>query len=219
MNSSFPCPHCGHSLQATPEQAGSSILCPACGAKTPVPRWKGRTHAAPAPAALAPAHPPSEEDESLNPFALLPSTSKHSEDLIDMTAMVDIVFFLLIFFLFTSMQALVAVMDMPSAHAEPGASSKAQTIAQMEADPEFLVIKIEEDDSIWVEDEQIFSDQDIRVRLRAERDKESEPRTILVLGNADASHGAAVRVFDACMDAGFEDIRLSVQEETDQPAG
>ena len=41
------------------------------------------------------------------------------KDLIDMTAMVDIVFFLLIFFLVTSMQSIEAVINLPSPQASP----------------------------------------------------------------------------------------------------
>ena len=46
------------------------------------------------------------------------------EDLIDMTAMVDIVFFLLIFFLVTSMQSIEAVINLPA----PQASKRADNV-------------------------------------------------------------------------------------------
>ena len=49
----------------------------------------------------------------------MPSTGKH-EDLIDMTAMVDIVFFLLIFFLVTSMQSLESVINLPAPQTPSG---------------------------------------------------------------------------------------------------
>ena len=49
---------------------------------------------------------------------LIPPHRPHPDDLIDMTAMVDIVFFLLIFFLVTSLQALESVMNLPTAKAQ-----------------------------------------------------------------------------------------------------
>jgi biopolymer transport protein ExbD len=139
---------------------------------------------------------------------------RHPEDLIDMTAMVDIVFFLLIFFLVTSLQALEAVMDMPTPQAAGGGAAKARTVTELENDPSNIIVRIEDDDSIWVEDTQVFNDQDLLVRLRAARQEGDQPRSLLVMGNADASHGAAVRVFDAGAGAGIDNISLLVQEQT-----
>jgi biopolymer transport protein ExbD len=144
---------------------------------------------------------------------------KHEEDLIDMTAMVDIVFFLLIFFLVTSMQALEAVMDLPSPQAQAGAASKVQSVAELENDPEFVNVRIEDDDSVWVEEDQVFGEQELRVRLRRAKDEAETPRGVLISGSADASHGAAVMVFDACMAVGLEDIRLNIRESSEGPAG
>ncbi len=209
MSVRIPCPQCGAALPASP--AGAKVQCPACGHVVRVPRWQGEPAAEPPEAA----RPELADEGSLDPFGLMSNKSLHPEDLIDMTAMVDIVFFLLIFFLVTSMQSLAAVMDMPSAHAPQSAAGKARTIAEMQADPEFLVLRIEEDDSLWIDDEQIFGEQDLGAKLRSERNLDNERRSILVVGSADASHGASVLVFDACMDAGFDDIRLSVQENLD----
>jgi len=139
---------------------------------------------------------------------------KHPEDLIDMTAMVDIVFFLLIFFLVTSLQALEAVMDLPTPQSTEGGISTGKSLADLENDPNFITVRIEDDDSIWVEDTQVFSDQDLALKLRAAR--QEGPRSLLVIGDADASHGAAVRVFDAGAGAGVTGISLIVQEQAGQ---
>lgn len=211
MTVQFQCPSCNKKLQAPAAQSGRSALCTGCGARVTIPRWQDEKNLEPDEAG----HATLEDEGSLDPFQLMTGKSMHPEDLIDMTAMVDIVFFLLIFFLVTSLQSLVAVMDMPAAHAPQAASGKSRTIAEMQTDPEFLVVRIEEDDSIWVEEEQVFGEQELGVKLRNEHERDSERRSILVLGSADASHGASVSVFDACMDAGFDDIRLSVQEPTD----
>ena len=124
---------------------------------------------------------------------MLPPHRPHPDDLIDMTAMVDIVFFLLIFFLVTSLQALESVMNLPTPQSAGTGVSAGRTTAELENDPNFITVRIEEDDSIWVEDTQVFNDQDLNVRLRAARQAADGPRSLLVVGDADASHGAAVR--------------------------
>ena len=144
------------------------------------------------------------------PPLLLPPR-KQPEDLIDMTAMVDIVFFLLIFFLVTSLQALESVMELPTPQSTEGGVSTGKSLADLENDPNTITVRIEDDDSIWVEDTQVFSDQELALKLRAARHE--GPRGLLVIGHADASHGAAVRVFDAGAGAGVTGISLIVQEQ------
>jgi biopolymer transport protein ExbD len=148
------------------------------------------------------------------PPLILPAQS-HPEDLIDMTAMVDIVFFLLIFFLVTSLQALEAVMNLPTPQSAESGVSSSKSIVDLENDPNYITVRIEDDDSIWVEDTQVFNDQELAKRLRDARKESDGPRSLLVIGDADASHGTAVRVFDAGAGAGVNGISLLVQEKSD----
>jgi biopolymer transport protein ExbD len=159
--------------------------------------------------------PPAKPHSIYDDAPLLPKRPPHPEDLIDMTAMVDIVFFLLIFFLVTSLQALESVMDMPTPQAAEGSVSTGKSVADLENDPNFITVRIEDDDSIWVEDTQVFNDQDLARKLRAARKETGGPRSLLVIGDADASHGAAVRVFDAGAGAGVTGISLIVQEKSE----
>jgi biopolymer transport protein ExbD len=105
-------------------------------------------------------------------------------------------------------------MNMPTPQSESGGAGKVKTVSDYENDPAYIVVRIEDDDSIWVEDQQVFNDQDLRVRLRAARQEADKPRSLLVLGDADASHGAAVRVFDAGAGASVENISFLVQEKS-----
>lgn len=158
------------------------------------------------------AFPPPPHDDA----PLLPPPQPHPEDLIDMTAMVDIVFFLLIFFLVTSLQALEAVMNMPTPQAgEAGVSATGKSVADLENDPNFITVRIEDDDSIWVENTQVFNDQELAKQLRDARKESDTPKSLLVIGDADASHGTAVRVFDAGAAASVSGISLIVQEKGD----
>jgi biopolymer transport protein ExbD len=211
----FACPNCGKKLKAPDTDAGRSSLCTGCGQKLRIPFADGSTDesiAHRAPATIDAEHASLADAEALDPFGLMPKPSPHQHDLIDMTAMVDIVFFMLIFFMVASAQAIVAVMPFPPAQSQGGAASKAKSAADLQSDPENLTVRIEAGDEIWIDDEQVYGEMAIRTRMRAKKAEDAERKTVLVIGNADATHGAAVLVFDACMDAGFDDIRLSVQE-------
>ncbi|MCI0358664.1 MAG: biopolymer transporter ExbD [Planctomycetaceae bacterium] len=218
MSIRFACPSCGKKLKAPDHDAGRSSLCSGCGQKVRIPFADGSTaesvahRAAPT---IDTEHAAITDAAALDPFGLMPKASQHPHDLIDMTAMVDIVFFMLIFFMVASAQAIVAVMPFPPAQAQSGAAGKVKTVSELQTDPEFLTVRIEAGDEIWIEDEQVYGEMAIRTRLRAEKAKETENRGVLVIGNFDATHGAAVLVFDACMDAGYDDIRVSYQETTE----
>jgi len=153
------------------------------------------------------------ESDQANSVVLPLAKAKPHEDLIDMTAMVDIVFFLLIFFLVTSLQSLQSVIDMPQAEARKGATGKTKTMEDFDSDPDFILLRIEEDDSIWVEDEQHNSDQSLVLALRNAQQAESKPRRVLIAGHPEASHGAAVRAFDACAAAELINISFGVYGE------
>ncbi|MBC7852778.1 MAG: biopolymer transporter ExbD [Pirellulaceae bacterium] len=140
----------------------------------------------------------------------VPPVATYPEDLVDMTAMVDIVFFMLIFFMITSTQPVEAMMDMPPPKAE-GSAAATQAVDQG-AHEDFIQVRIEDDDSIWVDDAQAFSEVDLRIRLKQARDDGEHGEGVFVMGDADASHGAAVKVFDACADSNLPNVLFSVQD-------
>lgn len=216
MRIRFNCPECGKKLKADPSLAGRTIACTGCGAQLTVPDAPPSDADEPKKMPRPSAAIVTKSDESLQ---LVKVSPKMPEDLIDMTAMVDIVFFLLIFFLVTSIQVIEATIEMPSPRPPEGATGKVKTITDYEDDPDFIIVRIEEDDSIWVEDTQTFGDQELRVKLRNAKDASDKPRGVLIVGDADATQDAAVRAFDACADAGIEGISFTVQEETESFSG
>jgi hypothetical protein len=136
MSIPFDCPNCGKALNAANALAGRTARCTGCDAQVVVPTGEEITtvmdESQPeetptfgleliedeplqavenAPQVETPAikKPPQRDRGPMFP----PSKNAHDEDLIDMTAMVDIVFFILIFFLVTSLQALQSVLNMP----------------------------------------------------------------------------------------------------------
>ena len=129
-----------------------------------------------------------------------------------MTAMVDIVFFLLIFFLVTSMQSLESVINLPSPKQSSNSAATTQPNDYLN-DPSFIVVTIDEDDIVYVEDEEIYGDQNLRAKLRELRKEDAERTGMLVVGNPDATNGALVGVLDAGADAGIKQLLFSVREE------
>jgi biopolymer transport protein ExbD/DNA-directed RNA polymerase subunit RPC12/RpoP len=200
MTVSFKCSNCGKRLKADAARAGRSAACPRCGMAVTIPAPEPET------APAAPAEAPRNADHAM---LLVKPVPRHPEDLIDMTAMVDIVFFLLIFFMVTSMQSLEAVIGLPTPQAQ---ASAATSVAEFTNDPNYVTVRIEDDDSVWLEDEEVFGAQDLRTRLRAARKKDELLTGMLVVGSPDASHGAFVMVLDAGADAGVSELMFSVPE-------
>jgi biopolymer transport protein ExbD len=137
------------------------------------------------------------------------------EELIDMTAMVDIVFFLLIFFLVTSMAGLLSSTPMPNPEAQkkPGAGGP-KTLDEIEDDADFIVVRIGRDDAIEIDGVALQDASEVVFRLRQIRNSGSGATGLLVVGHALATHGTAVAVLDAGYDAGIEKVRLAVADDS-----
>ena len=131
-----------------------------------------------------------------------------------MTAMVDIVFFLLIFFMVTSMQGIYASISMPAPDQQKGASQGKRTVMEFEKDGDFVIVRIDRDDTVWLDGAEIPSDQDLRIKLRNARRGSGTPNKMLVLGSSEARHGTVVMVLDAGNDAGMDEVQLAVDDET-----
>jgi biopolymer transport protein ExbD len=132
--------------------------------------------------------------------------------------MVDIVFFLLIFFMVTSLQALQSVIGLPTPQSSSAAPS-AQTVTDIANDPSYVTVRIEDDDTVWVEEEQAFGPQDLRAKLRQLGDDGFQPTGMMVVGHPEASHGTLVMVLDAGADSGMQDLRFSVSEDPEAVGG
>jgi len=204
MSLRFKCRMCGKTLSAKLKLAGRTLKCPHCRSEVIVPA---------ADAAESSTADNDDQPSTDSPLLLFPPKAKH-EDLIDMTAMVDIVFFLLIFFMVTSMAPLEAVIDLPVPEPSEGASSSLQTVPDLAEDPSLVVVTIDDDDAIWVEDEEAMSEQDLRSKLRAAR-QEDERDGMLVKGAGDATHGKFVMVLDAAADAGMKEVMFSVDQSSE----
>lgn len=166
-------------------------------------------------ASTSPKHPADEEHEEAPrpaPFTV-PHSSESHENMVDMTAMVDIVFFLLVFFIMTSILAMTSSIAMPVPKQETNQASGAKsskTVTDIQEQGESLTVKVDGENKISIEGIEIPSEQDLLIRLRAEKAKYKK---MLVMGHANATHGTIVMVMDAGNDVGFESLMLSVVDE------
>jgi biopolymer transport protein ExbD/DNA-directed RNA polymerase subunit RPC12/RpoP len=137
------------------------------------------------------------------------------EELIDMTAMVDIVFFLLIFFLVTSMHALDSTIPMPAPDPQKGAAREPRSVAAIDSDDSYVVVRVDRNDKIMVEGSEVRTDRELLFKLQDLRRTAAHPEKLLVVGHGDATHGTVVMVLDAGRELGMDQVRLTVQDEAD----
>ncbi len=210
MSVRFACPRCRTKLKVEDDLAGMVVVCPGCDRKLDVPQISIQNR-------LAPAKRPDVTSETTHPDDDEPPLVKLSpsidhEDLIDMTAMVDIVFFLLIFFLVTSMQSLDSAIPMPSPDPQKGAGREQKT-DDPENDDEYVIVRIDKNDAIQVDGVAVQDVADLVAKLRELRFGARQSTKMLVVGNGDASHGMTVAVLDSGHEAGMERVRLAISDD------
>lgn len=208
MSVSFHCPMCGKRIRAPEALAGQQRPCPQCRIPVKIPAQSE----VPPPQANTVSAAPSTE----HPLLIFGKRPVDDENLIDMTAMVDIVFFLLIFFLVTSMQALEAVIDLPMPDAPSSTAGAVNPAEDYTNDPNYIKVMIDGDDTVWVDEEEVYGEENLRAKLRALKREDPDRTGMLVVGDADANHGTFVMVLDAGADAGMKDLLFSARESVDE---
>lgn len=154
------------------------------------------------------------DEEATGSFSK-PLAKIDQEELIDMTAMVDIVFFLLIFFLVTSMSTIHSSMPIPTPEGNKEGSGGAQTINDIEASGDVVTVRINRDDQVEIDGVLIADLSDLPALFQRLRAKSGPQLGLLVIGHGDATHGRAVTILDAGYEAGMDKVRLAVSDRGD----
>lgn len=210
----FSCSECGKRLKVGARHAGARVKCPRCQAPLVVPRAeaappaKARPDQVPAQPPPAPVHAGVAADDE-PPVELLRGRDK-GEDL-DMTPMVDVTFLLLIFFMMTAAFALQKSIELPRPDRSE-AAAQSRTIEEFEDDDDYLIVRIDAEDTIWVEDAQAPSRQELLSRLRELRQaagRDGGRRRMLVLASGQSRHETVVTALDAGNAVGMQEVRLS----------
>ncbi len=222
----FPCSQCGQTLKVDDRFAGAKIRCPACRAISAAP-----AEAAPpatSDASTADRKSPSAEtakvkrskSEILDTFEEIEPVDfgkrEREEGELDMTPMVDVVFLLLIFFMVTAAFSMQKSLEVPTPD-EDKASTQQRIV-----DPEDgnIVVRIDQDSTIWVNESEAPSEQDLLVKLREARRGQPGgdsrgPSSLLVMADGDALHEVVIMVLDAGNSVQMEPIRLVTVDDND----
>ncbi len=203
MSIRFHCPTCGRKLKAELSAAGKRAKCGGCATIVEIPRESEPEEREADP--LFVDEPPSFQVRRV-PAA--------TDDEVDMTPMIDIVFQLLIFFMVTMAMSLQKALPVPAP--PPVDSAAAQAV---EVDDDVVTVRVEADDSLWVDDALAVSRQDLIAKLRRLRaagrgEQGRSVRKLVVSAAPDAHHEAVVLALDAGGAAGMEEISLVTEEET-----
>ena len=198
----FECVSCGKPLAVPETAAGRRARCPLCRTTLSVPVLAGGSDND---------DDDHDEDDDHDDEIHKPA-KKEYHDLVDMTAMVDIVFFLLIFFLMTSLYTLKPAIPMPRPE-QAGAGSSSSSPS--DGDSDTVTVRIDEKDVVHVDDVMMASDRDLRDKLSDLVRNGSGAKTLKINGNPDATHGTLVMVMDAGAAAGMAKVQLSIKSNDD----
>jgi len=235
----FNCNQCKQTLAVDDRHAGAKIRCPKCGSISAAPG----TTLVPAPGGVSAAAPGG--DESLRQASVADHTKgvdgkkaktskaldldsfeeiepirfakkKTGDEELDMTPMVDVTFLLLIFFMVTAAFSMQKSLEVPTPD-EDKASTQQRIV-----DPEDgnIVVRIDRDSTIWVNESEAPSEQDLLVKLREAKQgtpgSDSPPiNSLLVMVDGDARHEVVIMVLDAGNSVQMEPIRLVTVDESD----
>ncbi len=202
MKIQFSCNTCGKAFAAKESLAGRRVKCSGCGAELIVP-------AAPTKPAPIPVPVP-DDDEEPEPLDL--SIKRTEDDGLDMTPMVDVTFLLLIFFMVTAAFSLQMSLEVPPP--DPDEAAEQQTPEDLDTE-DSIIIQISKDNTVWVNDREAPSEQDLMIKLREALDDSDggRPSTLIVMADRECRHEVVVRALDAGNAEGMEDIRLAYVDE------
>ena len=131
-----------------------------------------------------------------------------SEDKFDMTSMIDVVFLLLIYFMYLPIQQEADLLFSLPANTAPSANATL---------PNELSIDIAPDGSVFLNGAPIDRPGDLQfkdltstmTRLRQSADRSGIATIVTIFPDADSPHQAAISVLDACAAAGIKQVSFA----------
>lgn len=195
----FACTNCRKQFQVADDFGGRKVKCPKCGTVMIVPLGLAEH--------LGERPPPAADDHEDEGTHLFPHKHEDEGEMIDMTAMVDIVFFLLIFFLVTSVQSIQASLEMPAPDPDENATQGRATMSSLESNDDIIMVRIDKDNTVWVNEVESPTRQETIAKLREAKEEGSS--SVVVMASGDCKHETVVMVLDAGAAAGIENVRLA----------
>ncbi len=221
----FRCPTCNELFSGQDDMAGAEMVCPICEAKFEIPRSvrsRKRREKTVAPKQTVQTESQQEVEkkaDSKDDFGLQSPVSFRRRrppqtDEMDMTPMVDVTFLLLIFFMVTAAFSLQKSYEMPAPD-DSRPSTSAASLPELEADPQYVIVRIDEYDTFyvgaaaWDVEQEAPSQADLLEKLRRARSGAAQPPThMLVMASEESTHGRVIMALDAGTAVGMEDVKL-----------
>lgn len=167
--------------------------------------------------ALLAGAPPADDDQAIREKITFSRPADDDEG-IDMTPMVDVVFQLLIFFMLTAAFSMQKSLEVPPPDPQKEAA-QTRTVQDILADDDTIVIRIDKDSTIWIDDSEAPSKQELLVKLREAREGRGDSgggaSNCIVMADGDARHDAVVTALDCANAVGMENVRLATVDDED----
>ena len=233
----FHCSNCDHGLATGSRHAGAKVKCPECGTILVVPatsehppgdeqqttdpedqQWEDASEP---PAAETDSQQLDELDDELDDEvddeSVRFSGNRITDDGLDMTPMVDVTFLLLIFFMVTAAFSLQKSIEMPPPD-QTESAAQSRTLEEIEEDDDYVIIEIHGDNTVWVNEREAPSRQEVLSILREAREgvagsSSRGPSSLLVMADGNALHETVVMALDAGSAVGMENVRLATVDE------
>jgi len=210
------CPGCDAAVSVGDRLAGDPLKCDNCGLLLEVPepasRWTTDERADRSRQAVT-------QDQYAHEPPVKISSQRELEDDMDMTPMADVTFLLLIFFMITATFTLQKSFEVPTPE-DSQPQSQTQTLQDFENDPQYVVVRVDANNTYWVTTPQweyeAPSKQELLIKLREARRPNLQlamPTRMLVVANGEARHETVVAALDAGTAVGMEDVKLLTVEE------
>lgn len=218
------CTECGGEIHILPTQLGREIRCLHCKHITVLRTSESAESVAEPvreePDIVRPKTQPSpprrlprengEEAESVKPMY---GRKLYKEESADLTTMVDVTFLLLIFFMVTAAFALQRSLEVPPPNSE--SQSKEDQI-QQDPDDNAVIVRIQRDNSVYVEDQEVPSRQELLAVLRnlvRPHDETPPVSTMQVISDGRATYETVVMVLDSGNAVGMKNIQLKTEDQ------
>ncbi len=216
MKIRFACKNCGRRLAVDNRFAGRRFQCPKCGQAGVIPTPQQAATSAQATPRSGKRPRPKAPVVEAGPAVEFAAVTTEDEGM-DLTPMVDVVFLLLIFFMVTASYSMQKSLEMPPPDQQEKAA-EARTIEEIEADDDYIIVRISKDNTIWVNEAEAPSEPELLLKLREARagtpgSSSPGPTSMLVMADREADHGTVVMALDAGNAVGMENVRYACVDE------
>ena len=161
---------------------------------------------------------PEAEDEEAAEFTFTRSGAETVEEL-DLAAMVDVAFQLVLFFLVTASTIIFKALEVPRPKTEAGAGAAVQTtgVSQKDAEKDYILVEIDANGAVKIDHENGPNDfNGLVAKLRDVRER-TKRTGMLVKAESSTKHRSVVNAYDAANEVSLEIATANVKPSAEKP--